>query len=497
MAPRKKTTPAKKQSASKSGDKINIENSGMRSAIAAGRRAVAAVFNINIRDFKWQPVVIILTIVGAFLAAILWFVIPRMPDKFSKQFNIAVSEFVVQDENGKTIHSPAGFDLADTITNQIEANFNDLRLNTVITYEIWGPDKTKVIHTEDEAREFANSTGATIIIYGWIKQSNGLSFFSPQFYVNHTAFKEAEEITGQHELGQNVQGRTNEGMLLIENPGVQARVNGMSMLTIGLVYYSVDRFDEAFSFFEKANNPDWVGSGKEVVYLLLGNTYIREASQTKDFSNLPTAEQYYQLALDVNPNYGRAMIGEANVLYLRAYTQEDCNSSGLDAASAELDQAFTLQGQPVSANIEPKVHFYRGQIALIRYDCQLPGDDWVTAAEQEFKWVVDRYETDPESDESLSIQFFVSLAYARLGYLAYNLHNNANTAITYMQKAIALTSPVNKADYTSILGDIYVAIGQNDKAQEAYQQAIAIAIGNGDPTKAAKVQEKIDSLTGP
>lgn len=473
--------------------KVNLR--GDNNAVAVGPKSFAANIKVIFQG-NWKPFAAVLFGVLVILFVILYFVIPKLPGHFGGEFNVAVAEFIVQDENGKAIRGKEGFDLAQSIAGQLDANFNEMRLNTVATYEIWGPDRTRVIASEDEAREFALSKDATIVIYGRVKVSNGISFFSPQFYVNQAAFKDAEEITGQHDLGKDVQGKLDADLILAESPGVQARVDGLSMLTIGLVYYSVDQYDKALVYFQKADNPDWVGSGKETVYLLIGNTYIRKASKTKDFSSLPDAEKYYLDALDINPNYGRAMIGEANVLYLRAYVQDNCDRAGLEAASALLEEALSLTDQPASANIETKVHFYRGQIALMRYDCRLQGGNWASTAEGEFSWVTARYEADPESETSQSIQSFASHAYARLSYLAYYDHSDIVSAIAYIQKAIPIAPMIYQADYLSQLGDMYIVAGEKDKAIESYQKAIAIA-RSYDAQSVPKYQRKLDSVSGP
>jgi tetratricopeptide (TPR) repeat protein len=474
--------------------RINVR--GSDNAIASGPKSFAANVRIIFQD-NWRPFAVILIIVAVLLAAVLYFVIPKKAAQFSKQFNVAVAEFVVEDENGNPLHTKDGYNLAVSTTDQLKTGLNELQLDkSAPSYEIWGPEQTGVIKNDQDAESFARSTRATVVIYGTIKKTGSISFFTPQFYVNHSAFKEADEITGEHELGSNVEVNLNAEMSLTENPGLQARVEGMSMLTIGLVYYSVDKFENALAYFQKADNSGWVGSGKETVYLLIGNVYVRQASKTKDFSALPSAEQKYKAALDLNPNYGRAMIGDANVLYLRAHTQDNCDPTGLDAASALLDQASTLKDQPASANIETKVHFYRGQIALIRDDCHLPGGDWRAIADQEFTWLIQRYESNPQSEVSQSIQYLASHSYARLSYLAYQ-RNDANAAIAFLQKAIPISSPDWKGAYTANLGDIYAAIGQKDKAREAYQQAIAIAIGNADADSAATYQQKLNSVSGP
>lgn len=495
MPSKQKQSRLTKKRIQQSEDKIKVINHGKRSAIAAGRHAWAWLININVHDLKWQPVVISMAIVGSLLGVILWFVIPKESTTMNGQFNVAVGEFLVQDANGKLLHTKDGYDLAKSISDQIDTNFKDIKLDTVNVYKIWGPQQTGVISDEAQAKKFATLTNATIVIYGTIKQTGTGSFFTPRFYINHSAFKEAQEVTGEHEIGSDILVNLNAQMLSAENPGLQGRIDGMSMLVIGLVYYSVDRFQDALVYFQKADNADWVGSGKETVYLLIGNAYIRQASQTKDFSTLLMAEQNYKKALKNNPSYGRALIGEVNVLYLRSVTQNNCDTTELDMASRLLESALLLEDQPSSANIETKIHYYRGQIALISDYCRLSGNDWDAIAESEFTWVIKKYQLNPDSEESKEIEPFASCAYARLGFIAYQ-NDNAAKAIDLLEKAISIASPVNKGDYLSNLGDIYIVIGEKEKAVDVYTQAIAIAVGNADSEKMNKYQEKLESVLG-
>jgi tetratricopeptide (TPR) repeat protein len=475
---------------------VQLDLQGNDNAVAVGPRSFAANVKLIFQG-NWKPFAAVLTGVGILLAVILYFVVPKQACNFDKEFTVAVAQLVVRNEAGETISDPAGARLAEAIASDIDSLFKEMHLETVTTYEICTPKQIGLIQSEQEAREFAALHGVTILVYGHVNKFNGEYFVSPHFYVNTTTFKDAQDITGDHEIGKNVPGRLDADMVLAGSPGVQARVDGLSMLTIGLVYYSVDEYDKALEYFQKADQPKWVGSGKETVHLLVGNVYIRAASETKEFEPLLSlAEEAYQSALEINKDYGRALVGMANVDYLRAYTQNDCDPAGLEDASRLLDEALALTDQPASANLETKVHFYRGQIAIIRDYCKIAGSDWRAAAEQEFTWVSERYETDPESDASKSIEYFASHAYARLGYLAY-LRNDANAAIAFTQKAIPIAPAKDKADYLSLLGDYYVVVGQKDQASEAYQQALAIAIGNGDAAKAEKFQKKLDDVQGP
>ncbi len=483
------------------GDEIGVSNRGDQSAIAAGRNARAWV--INIRDLKWQPVVAVLVVVGTLLGAILYFVAPRSASEMTSQFNVAVAEFPVQKANGSRINSKDGKYLANYVRQQIDTQFEEIQLNETVPYEIWGPDQTGVIkgNTPQErsvaAEALARRIHASVVVYGVIISDGNKSRFLPEFYINHASFSDASEITGEHEIGSQLRVVLpfSDSIPAIENPALAGRVNALDLVTIGLAYYSIDDFENALSYFEKAAKEErWVGGGKEVVYLLIGNAYVRQATKIQVFTDLPLATQNYQAALENNGSYGRAMIGEANVLYLNASVDKKCDSSGLDQASALLDRTLALQDQPSSANIETKVHFYRGQIAIIRDSCHMAGDDWLTNAQNEFIWVTNQYETRKENDQDIEgIKSLASHAYARLGYIAYQ-RGQPEPAITWLQKAVEIASPYYQGSYTSLIGDIYAATGQKEQAIQAYEDARAIAEANGDGISVKKYQGKLQAI---
>jgi tetratricopeptide (TPR) repeat protein len=505
MPPKKKPPQAPRRAPPETRDKIDVKNRGKGNAIAAGRNALAAVFNINIRDLKWQPVVIVLTIVGGLLGAILWFVIPRSSPIMTGQFNVAVAEFLVLDENGNTVGRDDGKRLAAYVAQQIETQFVGIELGKTVPYEIWGPDHVDPIKgkTVDErktnAADVAQKIQAQVLIYGVILADGSRSKFMPEFYISHRGFWQASEIGGPHEMGSQLSLTLPFGQSIqaIENPALAGRVNALNLITIGLAYYSVDDYQSASRYFEQASNESrWLeSSGKEVAYLLLGNAYIGRASKEDDNQYLPPAEQSYAEALRINPRYGRGLVGIANVLYLEALgslQDIEIDPAKLEEASAFTEKALALKDQPESANIPAKAHFNLGQIAWARYQAKVPGEDWSERARREFTFVTQEYE---EGDKAL--ETYAAHAYFRLGLIEYAQNKSdtsVETAIAWIRKAIALAPPFYKGEYSITLGNIYMNIGQNDMARQAYQEALGIAESNGDANSADKYQEMLEAL---
>jgi tetratricopeptide (TPR) repeat protein len=490
--------------ASKPKIETNVQIKGSEEVVvAAGNKSFAANVKIIFQG-GWKPVAVILVAVAALLAVILWFVIPKKEAAMTKQFNVAVAEFQIQDASGKTISGKDGKMLAGYVGQEIETQFAAMELAKSISYQVWGPDQTGTItgSTAEErsrnAEALAKKINAYILIYGVIVTDGDKSKFQPEFFVNHESFRDASEITGSHEIGHQLAlALPFTGIQGAENPALVGRVRALNLITMGLAFYSMDKFDNALGYFQKAaDEQDWVGSGREVVDLLIGNAYVRKVSQTKNFSDLLLAEQNYQLALEDNSNYGRAMIGEANVLYLQVASTVDktnCDFAKLDQASALLDQALALTDQPASAIIEAKVRFYHGQILLVRNACT-PSQDLLTEAQREFTWITGQYETLKQSGGNYgALQSLASQAYGRLGYVAVK-NNDANAAIAWLKKAVQIASPYYKGFYTAQMGDLYAVIGKKEEAVQAYNDAISIAEQNADVASLKDYQAKLDAL---
>jgi len=502
MPPAKRKGPARRSAPKKEiqpETRINLQ--GSDNAVATGPKSIAANIRIIFQG-GWKPFAGVLVLVAALLGAILWFVVPRKASAMTKQFNVAVAQFLVQDAKGNRIAGQDGSLLASYVSQEIETQFAAMELEKSISYEVWGPDQTGLIqgNTPEErtkaARELAEKINAYVVVYGKLVKDGEQSRFLPEFYINHKSFVEASEITGGHQLGRELALTLPfNGIQSAENPALVGRVRALDLITVGLAYYSADKFDEALTYFQKAaQEKAWVGSGREVVYLLIGNAYVRKSSPARGFDDLPLALQNYQLALDKNSDYGRALIGKANVLYLQASQGENkCDPVGFEQASETLNDALSLLDQPASANIETKVHFYRGQIAILRDDCQQTEQDWLSTAAQEFTWVVDQYESRKKNDDDYQgIESLASHSYARLGYISYT-RGDPETAITWFQKAVEIASPYYQGFYLSLIGDIYAATGHKEEALNYYAEAIEIAEMEADAASMQRYEEKMQA----
>jgi len=373
-----------------------------------------------------------------------------------------------------------------------------------LNYGLWPPDYTGRIEgrSADEraksAAELADRINADVIVYGVLTQSGDRSQFAPEYFVNYKGFEQSPELTGQHAMGSPLRVvlpfKLTE-LADVENPALSARASALSLITIGLAYYSIDQFDQALDYFHQAEQiKGWLNSaGKEIVYLLIGHAQLQIASKDKTTTTLAAATQAYTTALEINPQYARAAIGQASVLYLEAFTDPQninantVDSTQLDAAENAYEAARTLKDAPPTANLSTKIEFGLGQIYLVR--AQLRSDDALLAqARAAFETIIRDYQSG-----NASIADFAGQAYARLGLMA-RTQKDFPTAIENYQQAIKLVSPAYQAAYTASLGEVYFESGDVAKAVEAYNEAVRIAEFYGDAASAEKYDQRLKQL---
>lgn len=479
------------------GDEISIGNIHEDSAVAIGRgaRAEVNVFNKKIYlDIRLLPVVLLLVVLVVVLA--FYLLKKDIPDEMGGEFNIAIAEFTVLDEDGKTLRSDEGEKLSQWLYNRLDANLSELD----VQYEIWPPEYTgKILGSTENEREqaaelFAYERKAHVVIYGTITISDERSKFTPEFFISSSGFEEGDEITGKYELG--------DALLIafpfdpnqlqdIENPTLSARAEALSLVTVGLAYYSIDDFEKAIGYFVQAENiQGWFDTdGKEILYLLLGNANIREASKNKAPELLSTSTQYYETALEINPSYTRAIIGMAGVEYLRALgdpLSDDINLALLEKSEKLYLEALEIGHPFESANIEPKVHFGLGQIYLAR--SQISSEEWLGKAKIEFEQVISEYDGGNQRIENRC-----GHAYARLGLIA-KIEDDIPLAIDYYQKASELVSPFYQVYYLTRLAEVYASNDSVDLAIGTYEEAIDLAKFYGDAESVEKYTSRLNEL---
>jgi tetratricopeptide (TPR) repeat protein len=423
----------------------------------------------------------------------------RHPTQMEGEFNVAVAEFTVVGEQNNRVQDKEAKALSEFLAQRLETYLAEIDAK-MIDYELWSPSYTGQVKgrtREERARSAASLVqriNAHIIVYGVISQEGNHSQFSPEFYVSYEGFEEGQEIIGQHRLGDELlipSPFDKTQLQAIENPALAARVKALSLVTVGLAYYSIDEFESALEYFEQAKATEgWLDSaGKEVACLLTGNSYVRLASRKNQTEYLPLAKSGYTKALELAPTYARAKLGLSGVLYLEAVGDpnnpsfETVDLDGLSAAEAILHEILATEGLPESVNFETKADLRLGHIYLVR--AQLLGGDWLKRSKSRFKKVIREYESG-----NAQVAGLASHAHAKLGLINL-LEDKSEAAIEQYKQAINLATPHYQAHYYSVLGEIYMSMSKTDLALDAYEQAIQIAEFYGDEENATKYTQRL------
>lgn len=275
-------------------------------------------------------------------------------------------------------------------------------------YELRSPDQTypSRAHREDRAaaaEEWASTINADVVIYGAILEDADGTELQPEFYVDYRGFAEAAELVGPHELGRPfrvampVQTDALEGVA--DHPVKCPRPSPFfSLIALGLASYAVDDYPQALDYFTAADEvPNWPAStGKEMLYMLMGNTASRLAATTLDNAYVDESLDYFDKALAIDPEFVHAQVGQASTLYQTGIGQP-ANAPGQPVDLDLLDEAEAIYHQaaaastPEAAEIVLKTHLGLGQIYLVRHYLKVEGEDWLAKAHAEFQQMVDDY----------------------------------------------------------------------------------------------------------
>lgn len=430
------------------------------------------------------------------------------------KLTVAFNEFSVLDESGSPVSSPAGRELADFLYKRFEVNWQALDLQ--LPYELRPPAHTCPIKGSSQleravrAAELAEEIHADIIVYGVITDTTRNRSSEPQagekpqlaleFHVAYRGFDEGGEIAGPYAMG---------GPLAIElpfdpsqfegidNPAHLVRIDVLSLIAIGLSYYSADNPTKALEYFQQAEqNPYWPRTdGKEIIYLLLGNAKIRQAALQPSEDALPTGYGYYTEALTIDPGFVRAKLGEASAMYMIAnseFSQAPTSTEGcvtLQQAAETYQEARGMGSGVASEDLEAKVRYGLGQVYLahgVYCETGPARQAEFERARAEFESVTAEYEEGHSSLESRA-----GSSYGLLGTLDV-MSEEYDAAVAHYRLAVEHAFPSQQIFYHSRLAKVYCVLGEADRAAKAYQDAIDLARLYGYPKEVEEYTARLE-----
>lgn len=395
------------------------------------------------------------------------------------ELNIAVATFAVN-SRGSDIPQDAGQIVAQQIYLRISDGLVNRIQDNYIIHEIWPPDKTGIVPGDSPsaqsifASQLASHINADILVYGLITGDETTQSIMPQFYVSEKSFSRIPEFVGEHLLGDVVT-LTGTGDLLGRvkaNRAIANRAQALTLIAIGIVSYSSEEYQQALDLFTQAAHIDaWPhDQGKETVYLLIGNAAAR-------LDQLDEARVNFESALAINPEYARAHIGLAEVCFRHAMgnppaqNPKDISQTDLEKAEAEFNTAISATYRPLTADIDLKVAFGLGRIALIRYEILDRADySLLQLADEHFRSIVSAADSG-----NTRITELATLSHGYLGTIAF-LQGNYQEAQAEYQIAIDNTSsPRVKAGFLAQLGELHSSQNEIEQAIKAYEQAVQLA----------------------
>ena len=297
------------------------------------KRRTIRIYNVSV---PLLPGVIGLVVALALAAVGIWFAVTpaRMPEGVTR-INVAVANFGLRTARGVQ-PSADGALLSRELYTGLKQELDDLgkKLGGDFTLTVWhdsmGLAKRPTIGTiadEAQAATLAQAISATVVVYGVIDATSGVTKVVPQFYVPTTR-GEADEIVGAYEFGRPIETNTKAGQDFWLQKDLRARQRALSGFIVGLSYDLFGATQEAQTAFEAINADASLGwqpqEGKEILYFFIGRQLLQRQVTLADVAQRNTlineAEMWFTKAISVNVNvhYARAYNGLGAVHYLRA-----------------------------------------------------------------------------------------------------------------------------------------------------------------------------------
>ncbi|CAN5850529.1 hypothetical protein BH24CHL6_BH24CHL6_12190 [soil metagenome] len=402
------------------------------------------------------------------------------PAQMTANLNVVVTEFDGRDASGRPVVSAPARGLAEDLARVLDVDLrNELEQQRRRTVAVRPPaDAGRLSGATSAERAAAAATlaadvGAHVVVYGSLDVTR--TELQPEMYVSEGLLADAEELLGSMRIGPPIRATA----AIDEELGEQAemrdqlvtRARALAALIVGLSELRSARYDPADEYLETAASRWGDAPGKEVVYLFRGGAAAVS-------HRLDDAERWFNEALALNPSYGRARMGLAEVAFQRAkgsceWKDPSVDAEGLMHALDEYRAAGTAtdDGEAVSA-------VARARLGMARiYTCMgqagIGGDSWA-AAEREATAVISAYEAGDELLRELAAEAHAVRAITRLPFEGDPEREAAlQRAEQDLRDAVRLAKYVGRrAAYRAELARVLGLQGRNEEARNEYDRAI-------------------------
>ncbi len=362
---------------------------------------------------------------------------PTMPEK---QFNVAVAEFRVVDQEGQPVKSQEGREWSQQVEEFLKGEEVALRELAEQPVNIWGPSRLCKLDVSDQnARVVAKKIGATVLLYGELRrESDGREILAPMLSLNDEADSVrqlASELEGPEAMGVPIAISRDLAGPTDVNDTLRRRMRALAPLLIGLARFgrgNAQAYEAAINDFESATETEWgqqSGEGQEILYLFLGNAYssyaafVEEEDPAQRKALIETGLERFKKALNLNPNYPRAYNGLAFTLFQAARPSlegDDCDWDWDKLAEAYDNHQLAQQTvfEPNSGDVEFRARWGMGLVRYFQGLCpnspewNADADPW-TEAQDHFDFVLQEYEKNPAKSRILP----AASTYAHRGHI--------------------------------------------------------------------------------
>ena len=333
-------------------------------------------------------------------------------------FNVAVVAFRHVAADGSVTESTESRELSVDIYRRIDEELSVFREAEGYAFEVRGPDDTGSVRgaTRAEraaaAQELAVSIAADVIVYGTLTDGAVAPEFFIQARVENLA--DAEELTGQYELGSRIFGSELGTGTITDNAAVRlallARTRALTQFVIGLSFYGGHDYISARGAFESADTAVVAGrrwQGDPVpVPRELGRKARRARGGRCRLPAGPDAEPGARERSLAAPRSSSSRRRSSDMTATaHQVTSTSQGSPGRRPATIERSPPAT---RPAVSNIDAKASYGLGRV----YSCEALAGTAASAAaaRSAFAEVVDEYEAGNEAIGELAAESYAGLA---------------------------------------------------------------------------------------
>ncbi|MDX2162152.1 MAG: hypothetical protein SF162_12575 [bacterium] len=440
---------------------------------------------------------------------------PPTPVSFADdEIGILISRFVTPAD--QPIEDAEMARLMDGVYQRLAAELDTFRDQLDVAVQVRPPSQTAFVpgstraERERNASLIAAQTGAEIVLYGEVtRAANGTYEVQPEFYIAPDLFSDALELTGAYRLGGDV--AVALPVDVEANALLTGRTQVAAQIFAGLVFYLGEEYRRALAAFQQAAaQPGWEQTeGREVLSILIGNTYNRLASLDAQAGEIDAAREHlaattaqYQAALATNPEYARGYNGMASAGYLEWNLNRQADPAApQDALLAALDwleRGEEAIDQPEELAVRTKPLYTRILIHYALWTFYIDvytGEQLATferAIQRDGEQILRRYDDGGYPP----LQEFASEVYANRGLMLYS-QSRCPEAVEQFTLAVELApGAIRRMFFNGWLGDCYALMNQPEAAISAYFAAVEAADSLDSPPldQIARYESRIDEL---